>query len=133
MKRFEKFDKGNIKDARKILDEALNSLKDIGLDFKIGNIQYDSDTFNTKITISISGADSEYTREFKKYHEMYGFKLDMLDKVFKMGSKSYKLIGLKPRARKNPVLVKNINDGKLYRMDINIALMGLSNAGVGGL
>ena len=106
MKKFEKFTKENIKEARVIIQEKLDELKSNGLLVKVGGISYDSDSFKGKFDVKLETTDPDHVKEFKARYMNHGFKLEMLNQTFKARDKTYTFLGFIPRKRKYIILVQ---------------------------
>lgn len=118
MMKFTSFNKVNVKEARKIIQNKLDDLKDShGLVIRLGNIQFDSDSLKSNVSVKIEGGKSDFEKEFDLHHFRYGFKGDELNRSYKVGNKTYKFIGLIPRARKSVAALLCIEDGKNYRVN----------------
>ena len=108
----------NAKLVREILEDRLPSiLKEHGLSFKLGNAKYDDDGVKfTGFRISVKGALSETEKALKdelNFRNSYGVKLDQ-NKIAKLDGMDISLIGFKPRARKNPFIVQDLNSDNQY-------------------
>jgi len=108
----------NAKLVREILDEKLPSiLREHGLSFELGNARYDDDGVKfTGFRISVKGALSETEKALRdelNFRNSYGVKLDQ-NKIAKLDGMDISLIGFKPRARKNPFVIQDLNSDNQY-------------------
>ena len=108
---------------RGVIDSALDELSNEqgwGIKLQLGNGSYSGSNGHFKLNISAideSGTVvTEEAEDFKRYAELYGLKPEWLGESFtytsyKQGSKpeTYKIIGLKARARKRQILTEDGN------------------------
>lgn len=122
------FDKKNVVDIRKEINEALAA---IGAKHGVslitdGTLRFDDKQFYVKVTGSVTqtvGADGQVEatdksrEDFKKYYAMFGFKADDLDRHFKNGGRLFKLVGLNPKKHKYTAICQEIGGtGKRFEM-----------------
>ena len=118
--------KANAQLVRKILNENLPLiLEEHGLSFELGNAAYDDDGVKfTGFRLSVKGALSETEKALKnelKFRDSYGLKLDQ-SKIAKLSGMNVSLIGYKPRARKNPFLIQDLDTCKEYVISEQVAI-----------
>ena len=93
--------------------------KELGVKFKVGNISYSNEYATIKLEASDIGEDgvalSKEEISFQKLAEFYGLRATDLGKTFKSMGSTYKIVGLKPRSSKYPILVQK--GGATYKMD----------------
>ena len=111
--------------VRKILDQRLPSiLEKHGLSFCLGNARYDDDGVKfTGFKISVKGALSETEKALKEelsFRKDYGVQLDQ-NKIAKLDGMDISLIGFKPRARKNPFVIQDLNSNNQYVIGTSLA------------
>ena len=111
--------------VRKILDQKLPSiLEKHGLSFCLGNARYDDDGVKfTGFKISVKGALSETEKALKEelsFRKDYGVQLDE-NKIAKLDGMDISLIGFKPRARKNPFVIQDLNSNNQYVIGTSLA------------
>ena len=104
---------------RKILEKELTPiLKKAGYTFELGNASFDEDMVHFKgFKILEIGAKPEMLKHLEDENEhrlKMGKKLLSLDRVAPFGNQKCKLVGFKPRARKKPFIVEDINTKKKY-------------------
>lgn len=100
--------------VQQISQEMKTALKEIaqkhGLDVNIGNIGYNCTKFSTKLTVSVLGNHGENQeadkKEFELYAPRFGIKPSAFGKTFDLSGKQATVIGIKPRAKKYPVIVE---------------------------
>ena len=110
--------------VRKLLEKGLPSiLEEHGLSFKLGNARYDDDGVKfTGFRISVSGALSETEKALKQeleWRNSYGVKLDS-SKIASIQGAKYQLVGYKPRARKNPFIIKRVGTDAQYVLNAEL-------------
>ena len=112
----------NVDVVRQILEEKLPSvLQEHGLKFTLGNAVYDDDGVKfTGFKILVKNALSEIERALSRELEYRRNDHDVVEldstKIVKQDGKSFALCGYKPRARKSPFVVMNLENGKKYRL-----------------
>ena len=120
----EKMDSATTDVVRKLLEKGLPSiLEEHGLSFKLGNARYDDDGVKfTGFRISVSGALSETEKALKQeldWRNSYGVKLDS-SKIASIQGAKYQLVGYKPRARKNPFIIKRVGTDAQYVLNAEL-------------
>ena len=122
------FNKSNLADVRSAINTSLNDVADhFGITLEIGNISFQDNRFSTKITANIVSEDGVVqTREredFTRYAQsLCDLDPDWLDDSFTdrgiaSGSSrglTYKITGLKTKARKNKIMLECVSDGRGY-------------------
>jgi len=129
-----RFDRQNLKDVRRKLDEALAVLtKETGVRFSVGNIRFTENTFRTRLEANVGG--SSEAKEDKRYDtglSMFGISRGLrgvltdadIGATFKFGGKAYKIVGVKPRSHKFPILGQDAR-GKTYKFPLEQVVFGL--------
>jgi len=115
----------NAKLVREILEDKLPTiLKEHGLSFELGNAKYDDDGVRfTGFRLSVKGALSETEKALRdelNFRNSYGVKLDQ-NKIAKLDGMDISLIGFKPRARKNPFVIQDLNSDNQYVIGVPLA------------
>lgn len=108
------FDKGAIIQVRKEVEEALNIIaKKHALSFSIGNISYDDRSFHTKIegAVTTNGEGIDETK-FKRYAYKFNIPITWYGRVFIHNNQDWKIVALKDRARKYPIIAQCNVTGK---------------------
>ena len=118
MKTLTKITRKDVKKLRVEMDEALQAVGEkYGLKLETGNISYNDCGFRAKVTASIideDGVDKAAKREWDLYAGQFGLKSEWFGKEFNSQGRTFTVVGIKPRARKMPVVAKN-GDGSLYK------------------
>ena len=125
-------DRAKVKKVRTFLETLFEKAekkmgKELGVKISVGNISFSTDNATVKIEVADIGEGGEVqSREvvdFKNYASMYGLKATDYGKTFKMRGTSYKIVGMKPRSKKYPIIVEA--DGKQYKVSADIVKSGL--------
>lgn len=111
--------------ARKVseaMQEALGLIeKDFGVKFKVGNGTYNESGVTFKVEAAELSKDGlvlgKETVHYRQFQKRYG--LPDLWTVVSFGGKQYKIVGLKPRADKFPVLAQR--DGRTFKLSVEQA------------
>jgi hypothetical protein len=116
----ETMNKKNAQLLREILKDVLTEpLKNHGLKFELGNARFDNDSvkFNGFV-ISLEGGLSQEEKDLKQeleWRSEYPHLIELdSNRVAENQGKQYTLVGYKPRARKNPFIVREMQSMKDY-------------------
>ena len=117
--------RANAKLVREILNDKLPSiLNEHGLSFELGNARFDEDGVRfTGFRLSVKGALSETEkalREELNFRNSYGVELDQ-NKIAKLDGMDISLVGFKPRARKKPFVIQDLNSDNQYVIGESLA------------
>ncbi len=113
--------RANAKLVREILTDKLPSiLNEHGLSFELGNARFDEDGVRfTGFRLSVKGALSETEKalrdelDSRNIYESSKVELDP-NKIAKLDGKDFSLVGFKPRARKKPFVIQDLNSDDQY-------------------
>ena len=108
--------------ARMIREAVEDALKPVtaklGIEIVAGSGTFTSTSFRFKVEALVKAADGTVeTQErlsFRAMAHVYGLSVDDLDKTFVCRGEEYQIIGLRARARRNPIEVKRLRDGKVF-------------------
>ena len=130
----QRFDSRNI---GKVLDSCKEALEivaeEYGLVLQQKRCSYRSNEMPVafKLIAPERGEDGEAVdpreTEFRQLAGQYGFSPDDYGKLFKTFHGVYRLCGIKPRARKYPLLGEHIDNGKTYKFAEAVVRAGLKN------
>ena len=114
-----KMNRTNAKLVRDILNDKLPSiLQEYGLSFELGNARFDDDGVKfTGFKLSVKGALSESEKALRdELQTRDSMEWKMLDqnKIAKLDGMDIALVGYKPRATKNPFIIRDLNTNKEY-------------------
>ena len=74
-------------------------------------------TFRVRIAEKpVAGGKSREQEEFEAYARLFGLKPEDWGRTFEVGDVAYKIVGLRLKARKAPIIVERADNGKLYAM-----------------
>ena len=108
--------------AKTLRAKVLIALKSVEnqLDVKIsvGAITYTDSDFKMQLTgvDSVAGADNFLEAEFISKCGLYGFKPEHLGQKVRIGGNVHEIIGLKVRNRKYPIITRNLENMKEYKL-----------------
>jgi hypothetical protein len=120
------FDKNNLTTLRNDFDAAMRQLAaKHGVRIRLKTLRYDTLKANGTVEfIAVGDANTAtdpqaaqlaiYKAEFAKYAASFGLKPEQHGSIIKSGRDTYKLVGLKPKAPKRPILAQNVADGRIY-------------------
>lgn len=112
-------DKQRANEIRTIAQATLDALgTEIGMKISIKNGTFDAGQITFKVEFAEIGesgmAETKEVTDFRNYASSYGLKADDLGRQFTMRGESFEVCGLKPRARKMPILAKR-TDGRTFK------------------
>jgi hypothetical protein len=120
------FTKDTIKKLRSEIDKALSPLgKKYKIEFNLGNIYFTENQFRGKLT---GTSDRKAVVQKKKETDEHSFKVfakysgldpNLLGKVITLGTTQYKIVGWNNRARKSPVKLQRVSDGKGFKASVD--------------
>ena len=123
MPRLKKVTEWNKPECRRVTEEVNKALAEVGRKLGIniqrsGNATYDNSTFRFKVECSLIGENGEVrsreAEDFKRFASIYGLEPEHFGATFKTWDGSeYTITGLNMKARKRPIIAKNIQ-GKSY-------------------
>jgi hypothetical protein len=114
------FDRATTKALRSSLDNALKGLENqFGISIHVGNATFTPDNVTFKVNVATVGESGEVmTKEasaFQQLAKFYGLEPEHLFKTFSAAGEQYKIVGLKTKSPKFPILAKRLKDGKTYK------------------
>jgi hypothetical protein len=128
MKKIERFDKVAVKAARSALDGALAGAGfDLGLSMRARGATYNDHVVTFKVEISIDGGLSKEGSDFIGHANVGNipFVAEDLNAIITLAGKKFSIAGYKSRARKNPILIVNLDTGERRVISIDAALNAL--------
>ena len=107
----------DIKVIRKDIEDALVSVsKKHDISFRLNGIRFTDNSFKVGIeAVKSTTGESVLAVTFKEKCYKYGLKPEHLGRVFISGDNSFKIVGLKPRNRKYPVIAEKLSNGKSFK------------------
>ena len=115
------FDKSNLNEIRTAVDIALAGVgSQFGIKIDIGNIKFDDHTFTFKVEASVVGVDTR-VEEWSRYFWKFNLQEEWLHKTFTHDNDEYKIVGLRPRATKNQILLERTpSTGRTYHVSSDL-------------
>jgi len=118
------FDRSNLRQINSEIEQAMKEVAaKYGLEVKIGNTRFSSSNASSKfelMTISQSGeVMTKEALDFNRYKSYKGIRANLGDS-FQLDGKTYTIAGYKARSHKYPILAKCTEDGKTYKLPINL-------------
>tara|TARA_R100001163_G_C4977852_1_gene135174 strand:- start:213 stop:581 length:369 start_codon:yes stop_codon:yes gene_type:complete len=112
-------DKNTAKLIRELINKNLN-LEDAGFKFELMNATYDDNQITFKLQVqskdAIPQSEAELDRD-NKWRKSLGKKSLSKEIVCDISGAKCKLVGFRPKARKQPYIIENVNNGKQYVID----------------
>ncbi len=115
----------NIKTIRDELNQLLaqyNRDNKHGLTVTLGDASYNahSVTIKTTATVTLDGLpegvpQTPEAADFLQYAEEYGLKTTDLGRVFKSGTREYRIVGLKPKNHSLPIIAEDKQSNRQYK------------------
>ncbi len=97
--------------------------KEYGLSPQVGRVTYNSDFARMKVEFG-SLTDSGVPAAFIQDGAKFGIKASDYNRVFTaFDGKEYQIVGVRPRARKRPVIIKRLSDGQEFASSLRQALI----------
>jgi len=117
----ESFTRANLPQVQSEIDNALKQVGEkLGITFSMGGIRFTSGKFTTKLTANASSDQGEIDQsEWNANAWKFGFQNDDFGKSFVMRLETYKIVGIKPRSKKYPILGMDKN-GKTFKFPASI-------------
>lgn len=115
-------------DILKVRDELEKALKDVsartGVDIKLGAIHYNDITFTASLkgTVHAIGDKSGEQLAYEQGVARKGGKADSFGKTFTMNGKQYKIVAYDSKAKKYPIIARDLNSGVNYKFEIGVTL-----------
>lgn len=110
----------NLSEALKTFLEPFEEENDVKV--TIGSGKFDTTTLTLKVELAeLAESGEALTRsanEFKTLASHYGLAPDDLGREFKDGIRTYKIIGLKPRSTRYPIIAESLSDKRRYKFGV---------------
>ena len=127
----------------KTLHEKLNQALELiasevgeGVELKLGNGTYSGNNITFKLEVAVPNENGETiskeAQDYLRCCKSYSLKPEWLNQTCNvLGSiGEAKVVGLKPRSRKYPVLVEQVGTGKLYKVHANSVRFAMEKKGL---
>jgi len=114
------FDRPTIKRLRSEIDDALLELSEkYGIEIKTGSASFSNTNVTFKLELATVGSDGEVnTKEMDDFRHnawRFGLSEDDLGKEFTHRGNRYRVVGMKPRSPKYPIIAERIGDGARFK------------------
>ena len=112
-------DKDKAKTLRDKINIALRAVENsLNVKINVGVINYSDTDFNIKLSgvDSIAGADNFLETEFLTKCGSYDLRMEDLGRLIKINGSVHKIIGLKVRNRKYPIITERQDNKKQYKL-----------------
>lgn len=114
-----KLDRTTLRALRASINAALAALaSQHGISISVGNASYTDSTAVFKLNLAVKNPDgtvaSRDREDFIQYASLYGMKPEWLGCTFQSLGKAFKIIGLAPKRRKNPIICQEARTGKNF-------------------
>jgi hypothetical protein len=112
-------DKDKAKTLRDKLSIALRGVEvGLGVKINVGVINYSDTDFNIRLTgvDSVAGADNFLEAEFLTKCGKYDLRMEDLGRLVRINGNVHKIIGLKVRNRKYPIITQRQDNKKQYKL-----------------
>ena len=126
-------DRSTCRSLSEEIEKALQPLAEkYGLKITRGNASYGDSNLTLKVNVATVAADgTAVTKEaesFKMNAERFGLHADDLGRTFDCRGRQVRLIGAKPRSPKYPLLVEEVDSGKVFKFTAEGVRAGLARA-----
>jgi len=108
---------------KRIVQELEDLGKELGVEFGLGRATYTDNNATFKVTASdiVDGqALSPIVEDFNLFASQFGLKKSDLGRVFHRNGDAYKIIGLKRKAHKYPILIEDVSTGRKFKVSTDI-------------
>ena len=118
-----------------ILQKELKSIfpqleEKVGLKFELNSIRFGAIDGKATINFVLANGDNngltpievKAKNDWELYYQVYDFEKDWLNKEFNSNGSRYRVMGIKPRSTKYPVLTKRTDNNQLYQMTAEMIL-----------
>ena len=123
------FNKSNLQDLRSKLNEAVSSVsEEFGIAIDLGRINYSPEEAAIKLTMTAIGSnqrkgetpeDAKLRIEFEKYATLFGLNASDYGKTVKVGNDKFKIVAIKPRRSKFPIVGESLTNGMSYKLTLD--------------
>ena len=112
-----KITKAMLKEVREEMNKALEEVgKKYGVQFDTGNASFDEYSFTFKVAGKVTATEDGESVEKKEWDTnswVYGLDRELFGKVLEGNfGQTFQILGLNPRSKKSPILLKDLHSGK---------------------
>jgi hypothetical protein len=114
-------DKEKVKQFRNEINNVLEKYgEEKGIQIHLGSIRFDDNSFTGKLKVVLAENKTKAEQmEWNKNCDLFNLKKEDYGKIISLRGNKYKIIGLKPKSRKYPLLVERINNSRKYGFQLN--------------
>ena len=120
----EEFDRPTIRDLRVSIDKALESVaEEFGIGIKTGSASYSPTEVTIKLSCGVKNdkgaVETRERQDFRTNAKLVGLSADDLDFEFShITGERYRIVGMKPRSTKYPIVCLRVNDMKRFKFPV---------------
>ena len=128
------FNRTVVKDLQQELQTKLSELEEsLGAKIHVGNASFTPNhvTFKVEVANIVDGqAKTKEVVDFEDLCQYYGFAPKDLGRTFVSQGETFEIVGLARKARKYPIICKNVANGKRYKFPIYAVAQGLDESNI---
>jgi len=129
------FDRAKVRELRDAIQSALDEHLDFdGVKIDVGRASFNHTTATFKLEVGTENSDGSVNTKdgetFKRNAVLWGLSPDDLGKEISNGNDTFEIIGANTRAKKYPILVKSVSNGKVYKMSAQQVVLYMKMAAV---
>jgi hypothetical protein len=138
MTKINRFDSNNLDVIRDAIDSKLAEIgNEFGIVLSIGGMSYSATEVTTRLTVRTVNTDikagesikeASERSEFSLYAKRFGLKAEDFGKVVTVDSKQFRIVGIKPKSRKFPILGEDVVSKTVYKLPVSAIKEQLSAA-----
>lgn len=118
-------DKSDLKLLREELATALGAVEaSLGVTITLGTFRYGPDEVRIQASVTQEGLDA-HAVAFKRHAADFDLKGADLGAEVTLNGRKCRLVGIKPKSRKYPILVERVSDGKRFKFPASSVLKAL--------
>jgi hypothetical protein len=129
MQKIQQFNSKNIDTIRAAIDAKLQEVsQEYGIALTIGGMRYSASEITTRLTVKSIGSDikegesiqeASDRAEFDRYAQSFGLKPEYFGQVVIVNGKRFRIVGIKPRSSKFPILVQEVGSDKVFKLKVS--------------
>jgi len=129
-----KFDRANIRALNEAVIKAIQPVaEEFGIQIKAGGGTFTPTDYKMRLICAVQNTDGTYETperaDFKLFASLYGLTADDVDMEFIWNREKYKLVGIKSRSTKFPLIGQRIKDGKRFKFGPDIVKFAKAQQG----
>ena len=129
MTKITQFNSKNIDRIREDVEQKLAEVSEkYGIVLTIGGMRYSASEITTRMTVKTittgikegeSMKEASDRAEFTRYAASFGLKAEYFGQVVTIDGKRFRIVGLKPKSRKYPVLGQVVGEDKVFKLALD--------------